>query len=198
MFKEVEIGDESFFHIFIGSRVKKIDVFNKKGSIPLYSANVIEPFGWVDSSNVDSFEYNHILWAIDNSNFHYSIKRKGEKFATTDHCGSIRILNDDILPEYIFYQLDIAKNIHGFDRTLRPSLTNIARIKIKIPIDKNGNIDVKEESEMVKKYNEYLSKKSEISNMVSELQSSYLEISYEFTNKKVYILEDIFDLIFSI
>lgn len=194
MFKEIFLGDDKYFYIFIGNRVKKIEVFNKKGEIPLYSANVIEPFGWLNKSNVDTFEYNHILWAIDNSNFHYNIKRKGEKFATTDHCGAIRILDERIIPEYIFYQLDIAKNIHGFDRTLRPSLENVRRLKIVVPIDKDGNIDYQKQKEMVNNYNSYKDKKSEISNMISELQSSYLEISYNMKRKKIYRLEEIFDL----
>lgn len=68
---------------------------------------------------------------------------KGEKFATTDHCGAIKILNEKINPLFVAYTLEQNKHLYGFDRGLRASLTNMKKVSINVPVDKNGEFDYK-------------------------------------------------------
>ena len=78
------------------------------GDIPAYSANVFKPFGSLSQTNIDDFECPTFLWAID-GNFEFNILLQKTVFATTDHCGTINILEGTIVPEYLLYALNVQK-----------------------------------------------------------------------------------------
>lgn len=55
-------------------------------------------FGYTDKSNISKFDMPFVLWGI-NSYFEFNIIPKEVKFATTYHCGSIRLKDEHIIPE---------------------------------------------------------------------------------------------------
>ena len=61
---------------FYRKRVLKKDLPQLNGDIPLYSANVFQPFGFVKESTIDSFDYNYVLWGIDGE-FEFNVMEKG-------------------------------------------------------------------------------------------------------------------------
>lgn len=134
---EISLSDKSLFELSIGKRVLKKDFQTPKGEIPVYSANVFEPFVYSNSSNITDWQHPYIIWGID-GNFDFNLVGMGKPFATTDHCGSIKILNPDIDPLFLTYILKETRHIYGFDRGLRASLTNMKKFKITIPINENG------------------------------------------------------------
>lgn len=140
--KEVFLSDKEVFDLFIGPRKLKKDYVETKGDIPVYSANVFEPFVYSEDSNIEDFQHNYVIWGID-GNFKFNYILKGEKFATTDHCGAIKILNEKINPLFVAYTLEQNKHLYGFDRGLRASLTNMKKVSIKVPVDRNGEFDYK-------------------------------------------------------
>jgi len=139
--KEVSLDDESLFELFIGKRLLRKDFVAHKGKIPAYSANVFEPFVYTNSSNITDFSKPYVLWGID-GDLDYNVMPIGTLFATTDHCGAIRIINPSISPYYLAYILEESKHLCGFDRGLRASLTNMKKVKVMIPIDANGDYDI--------------------------------------------------------
>jgi len=149
--KTVSLNDTDLFDLFIGERILKKDIRKTNGEIPIFSANVSEPFGYHHKSNIDDFSNNFILWGIDGG-FHFNYIKKGNSFVTTDHCGSIRIKTDEILPEYLIYQLNLVKHEYGFDRSLRASLKNMKTIKIQLPIKTNGEFDIDKQTSIVDKF----------------------------------------------
>ena len=151
MKKKVALNNCNYFEIFIGKRVLKSEVFNSKDTIPIYSANVLEPFGFIGESNISDFSVDYVLWGIDGK-FEFNIIPRGKRFATTDHCGVIKIKDKNILPEYLLYELELQSHLLGFDRTLRSSLANMENVVVKIPIDKKGGFDVKAQKTIVQKY----------------------------------------------
>lgn len=140
---------ESYFNLSIGNRVLKKDVL-KKG-IPLYSANPKSIFGYVASSNYPNFDRDSLIWGID-GNFQWNFIPKNTPFATTDHCGRLQILNDNIISEYVFYQLRESSGAYGFDRTFRASLQNIKGVSIEIPVNESGEFDVQKQKELIQRY----------------------------------------------
>lgn len=140
--KEVLLSNKEVFDLFIGPRKLKKDYVESKGDIPVYSANVFEPFVYSEDSNIEDFQHNYVIWGID-GNFKFNYMLKGEKFATTDHCGAIKILNEKINPLFVAYTLEQNKHLYGFDRGLRASLTNMKKVSINVPVDKNGEFDYK-------------------------------------------------------
>lgn len=194
---EISLSDKRYFELFIGKRVLKKQLWGmEKGSIPLFSANPFKPFGFVKKSNIKNFDSDFVIWGID-GNFEFNVIKKGTKFATTDHCGSIRIKDKNIMPEYLCSASQSVKSVYGFDRTLRASLKNMAKIRIKIPlIEKNGNDFVfdKEYQKIVSgKFNKLTDIKNNLSSLKTKLENQMVTIPKEEKMQNLSI-EKIFDL----
>lgn len=166
--KEINLGDESLFRLFIGKRIVKKELPDIKGEIPAYSANVFEPFGFISHTNVDNFDYPALLWGID-GNFEFNILPPKTVFATTDHCGTIQILDDDIVPEYLLYALGVQKREESFDRSFRASLNNMQRFTIEIPVLEDGTFDVETQKTVASNFMEAEEKKNSLYAVKEEL-----------------------------
>ena len=139
--KEVCLSDTTLFDLSIGKRVLRKDFQVSRGTIPVYSANVFSPFVYSDTSNITNYDAAYVIWGIDGV-FELNVVGMGAPFATTDHCGAIRILNPTIDPFYLAYMLSENSHIYGFDRGLRASLTNMKKVSITIPTTDNGDFDI--------------------------------------------------------
>lgn len=193
MYKEISLTDGSFFQIFIGKRVLKADIFNTNGNIPLYSANVFEPFGYVNKGNIDDFGHDYILWGID-GNFRFNLIKKGRKFATTDHCGAIKILDKNIISEYLLQELISKVKISGYDRTLRSSLANMRKISVKIPVNEKGGFDLNKQDELIKKFLTVEEVKNQLKNELESVSDITLDIAVSFDKVINLTVGEIFDL----
>ena len=169
-FKEINLGDTSLFNLFIGKRITKNKLPEIQGNIPAFSANVFEPFGLIDHTNIDDFSHPSILWAID-GNFEFNFLPPGEIFATTDHCGTIQILTEDIIPEYLLYALNLQKTEESFDRSFRASLSNMRRFTIKIPTNGDGAFDTNLQKKIASYFVEQEEKKSQLSAIKEEFDN---------------------------
>lgn len=154
-FKQISLGDKKLFNLRIGKRVLKKDLtkFTKGNLIPVFSANAIEPFGYVVDEKCTESQYNSILWGID-GNFNFSVMPKGRKYITTDHCGVIDILVDSIIPDYLLFALYEEKRNNDFDRSFRASLTNIGKFQVRIPVCEDGRFDLVEQRRIAADYQE--------------------------------------------
>lgn len=158
---EICLSDQRYFELFIGKRVLRKDFQVPRGEIPVYSANVFMPFVYSDTSNITDHHSSYVLWGID-GDFEFNVMGMGKPFATTDHCGAIKILNPDIDPFYLAYMLKETSHIYGFDRGLRASLTNMRKVKINIPIKEDGNFDLEYQTFIVRQLEAVKEIKSEI------------------------------------
>ena len=149
--KELKLSDTKYFELSIGKRILKKDIYNSKGLIPIFSANVKEPIGVHSNSIIQDFNSNFVLWGID-GDFEFNVVEKNKPFYPTDHCGVIRIKNDEILPEYLMLQLEKCKKHYGFDRGLRSSIKNMKEVVINIPFNSKNNIDREKQIEVIEKY----------------------------------------------
>lgn len=138
---EVSLSDEKLFSLSIGKRLLRKDYLHEQGTIPVYSANVFEPFVLTENSNITDWSTPYVIWGID-GDFSYNVMPISKKFGTTDHCGAIQILDTNINPYYVAYILEENKHKYGFDRGLRASLTNMKTVRFDIPIDSQGNFDI--------------------------------------------------------
>jgi type I restriction enzyme M protein len=150
-FATVSLDDPSLFRLSIGKRVLRKELFdNGDGPIPLYSANVSQPFGHVHSSNIADFSHPSVLWGID-GNFHVAAKEAGVEFATTDHCGRIEILDDRLDAGYCREAIALVRR-YGFDRTLRPSLRRIKALEFDVPVGPDGKFDLASQKALASAY----------------------------------------------
>ena len=139
--KKASLSDKALFTLSLGKRLLKKDFITAKGDIPVYSANVFEPFVYTDKSNITDFSKAYVLWGIDGE-FSFNVMERGTIFASTDHCGTIKILDDQIDPYYLAYIMEETRHKYGFDRGLRASLTNMKAFNIDIPIKPDGSFDL--------------------------------------------------------
>ena len=113
--KKASLSDKALFTLSLGKRLLKKDFITAKGDIPVYSANVFEPFVYTDKSNITDFSKAYVLWGIDGE-FSFNVMERGTIFASTDHCGTIKILDDQIDPYYLAYIMEETRHKYGFDR----------------------------------------------------------------------------------
>jgi hypothetical protein len=180
------LNDNSRFKLTIGKRLLKKDLFRsdpKSGAtIPAYSANVFVPFGFVTKSNLVTFDNPYVLWGID-GNFDLTSKAKGEIFATTDHCGTIEILDKNIDPEYLLLVLELKKYEYGFDRGLRSSLQNVKAIEIDIPITKDNQPDLSVQRKIAQEHKNIFS----LQQQIGDLQSTFENKEVAYTDNYNYV-----------
>lgn len=191
-FREIFLSDEKYFKLFIGKRLLKKDLIKVSGDIPIYSANVKTPISYHSKSNISDFTHNFVLWGID-GDFEFNFIPKNTPFVSTDHCGAIRILENDILPEYLMIQLDKVKHKYGFDRGLRSSLKNMKTVLIEIPFDEKENIDIEKQREIIEKYEYVVTLKSKIAEYQKQIEDLNVEIDEEYSTK-LKAIDEIFDL----
>lgn len=174
-FKDIKLSNKGFFELGIGKRVLKRDIIKLNGTIPIYSANVKVPVGYHIKSNLNDFSKNFVLWGID-GNFEFNTILKNTPFVSTDHCGTIKILNDEILPEYLMIQLDNVKHKYGFDRGLRASIRNMNQVVIKLPFNEDNTISFEKQKEVIQKY-EYI---LELKNRISTYKEQLFDVNIDF------------------
>ena len=172
---EISLNDSRYFDLFIGERVLQSNIYDIEGDIPIYSANVMKPFGYSNTTNIDDFSHDYILWGID-GDFNFNIIPKGTAFATTDHCGSIRIIDTRIVPEYLIFGLELQGHLLGYDRTLRPTLTKMRKLKVKIPVDKDGKFDIETQNLAIDKYKMLGDIKKQIKVEINELSATHIRV----------------------
>ncbi len=139
----IRLSDKDIFSLAIGKRILNKELV-RNGQIPVYSANVFEPFGYIDKLLIDDFSKKSVLWGID-GDWMVNIIDKDIKFYPTDHCGILRLKDNSILLEdYVSYALRRQGTEYGFSRSKRASIDRIETIKIPVP-------NIEEQKEIVSK-----------------------------------------------
>ena len=125
------LSNDDIFEVSIGKRVIGQDLTGK-GAIPVYSANVFEPFGYIDKYLITNFSIPSVLWGID-GDWMVNYIPADKPFYPTDHCGVLRVKTDEILPKYLAWVLNKEGVAQNFSRTLRASIDRIKGITVKAP-----------------------------------------------------------------
>lgn len=128
---EVRLNDTNKFKLSIGNRVLKSELL-ENGVVPVISANVNEVFGKINKEIIHDYSTSYILWGID-GDWMVRYLDKGMKFYPTDHCGYIKILDDNINPLYFAKILEIEGNKQRFSRSNRASIDRVSSLVVKLP-----------------------------------------------------------------
>ncbi|RWM67871.1 MAG: SAM-dependent DNA methyltransferase [Mesorhizobium sp.] len=169
---EVGLGDTSLFKLSIGDRVLKSDTTKDNVGVPVYSANPRKPMGYIKKSNLTDFTRPSILWGID-GNFEFNHIPPGTEFATTDHCGMIRILNEEILPEFLLFALDAQRREETFNRSFRASLANMRRFQVRVPATADGKFDLAAQSLIAGRFGEIQERREKLDAAKRVFEESY-------------------------
>lgn len=129
--KEYRLSDKTYFELSIGKRVLNSEM-SDAFDVPVYSANVFEPFGYIDKLLFKDFSQPSVIWGIDGDWMVNCIPEK-QQFYPTDHCGVLRCKTNDINPFFLSYILETIGKSYGFKRELRASIERIKSLSVKIP-----------------------------------------------------------------
>ena len=129
--KEYRLSDNNYFELSIGKRVLNSEM-NDIFDVPVYSANVFEPFGYINKFIVKDFSRPSVIWGID-GDWMVNCIPENLQFYPTDHCGVLRCKTDDINPYFLSYILETVGKSYGFRRELRASIERIKSLSVKIP-----------------------------------------------------------------
>ena len=152
---DLRLDNEQIFDLSIGRRVLRSEL-KKDGEYEVYSANVFEPFGRVNTSLLSDFTTPSVLWGIDGDWMvnHLPAERP---FHPTDHCGVIKVLDENVvLSKYLVYPLLKAGEHERFSRANRASTERIKALTIRVP-----SIDMQRET---------IARVLEIENKIDELK----------------------------
>lgn len=151
---DVSLNDAELFALSIGKRVLKKELhLVDEGPIPLYSANVLVPFGMREGTRLDeeSFDVPSVLWGID-GDFTLTFKSAGDIFDITDHCGRCRVLKENLDAEYVAAAIQLAR-AKAFDREFRPSLQRMkAHITFPVPVTADGEFDLEAQGVLARRF----------------------------------------------
>ena len=135
----LSLADSAKFDVSIGKRVLNKQLV-ANGKYPVYSANVIEPFGHIDKLLITDFSVPSVLWGID-GDWMTSFIPAGSEFYPTDHCGVLRCKTSEVNPRYLAHILEIEGRKMGFSRSYRASIDRVQGITFNVPsIEEQNNV----------------------------------------------------------
>ncbi len=147
-----KLNNNSVFSLSIGKRILNTQLV-PNGEVPVYSANVFKPFGYINERLITDFDIPSVLWGID-CDWQVNYIPAGIEFYPTDHCGVLRVLTDDVHPRCLAWALDKVGRKRGFSRSLRASINRVKNLTVQLPsIDKQREI-----AEEVFKYENLIAK----------------------------------------
>ena len=130
-FEIFKLSDSEKFSLSIGKRVLNSEL-NPNATIPVYSANVKIPFGYIDKECLKDYESDSVLWGID-GDWMVGFMPRGRAFYPTDHCGILRVKDDSVNARILSFGLESEGKKAGFRREYRASLDRVADLKIPLP-----------------------------------------------------------------
>ncbi len=129
--EKAKLGDKSIFELKIGKRVLDSEL-HAQGKIPVYSANVLKPFGFINKELLENYDKESVLWGID-GDWMVGFMPKNTPFYPTDHCGVLSVKEDKGKAKIVQFALENEGAKFGFSRTLRASIERVEGLKIPLP-----------------------------------------------------------------
>lgn len=126
-----KLSDSNLFSLSIGRRILATEV-SDTFNIPVYSANVFEPFGFIDKLLIEDFSKPSVLWGID-GDWMVNTIQENIQFYPTDHCGVLRVNTKEIEPKYLAWVFNQKGKETGFKRSYRASIDRVASLTINLP-----------------------------------------------------------------
>ena len=129
--ERAKLGDKSIFELKIGKRVLDSEL-HAQGKIPVYSANVLKPFGFINKELLENYDKESVLWGID-GDWMVGFMPTNTPFYPTDHCGVLSVKEDKGKAKIVQFALENEGAKFGFSRTLRASIERVEGLKIPLP-----------------------------------------------------------------
>lgn len=176
LYKEIKLN--TLFDIVNGETITQDYINKNKGIYPVYSSKTTED-GCMGYINKYMYDGKYITYTT-RGNAGEVFFRKG-KFNCTNNCGILLpkfdLAENSIDMEYLTIQIDFKSIVKGYGlKQLSISDINKSNIIIKLPVNENGEYDIKKQKEIVEKYNQIDFIKNEIDLKIEELLNYKISI----------------------
>jgi type I restriction enzyme M protein len=185
-YMEIELSNEFYFRVTTPSfkaTVKHARL--NPGKYPLFSSQVNGPIQYMADKKAPPILIENetkgekkklISWNIKGDPCK-DIRVHDTPFYATENRGLIFIANEEIDFYYVLYYLREHLVVSGkFKRSNEAHAGKVRRIKIKVPIDDRGNIDLAKQKDIAKNYEKIIDLRKNVVDRLSELQSLVSDI----------------------
>ena len=142
-------------------------------TIPVYSANVYEPFGNIDKLLITDFSLPSVLWGID-GDWMTGYIPAGYEFYPTDHCGVLRCKTELVNPKYMAHILEVEGRKMGFSRSYRASIDRVQGITFTVADRKTQDKIIAKIEKIEAKIHRAEKKLQELTGKTAEILNKYL------------------------
>ena len=127
----------NIFSLSIGKRV--LDTELTDDGIPVYSANVYKPFGFINKDLLHDFSKPSIIWGID-GDWMVNVISEKTPFYPTYHTGVLRVNdNSKVNYRYLAHKLEQLGQQEGYSRSKRASMGALKKLSVVVPNIKQQN-----------------------------------------------------------
>lgn len=158
--ESISIEFEKLFEIERGQVISRAYINKNQGEFPVYSTQLDEPFGYIDSY---MYEGQYLIWNTDGLGGY--IRLVDNKFSVTNIVGIMKVrkeYEDKIELEYVrrFLQPIFRENTKGREgidgkneyTKINSTMIKSLNIKVDFPITDDGDIDLKKQKEIIRRY----------------------------------------------
>ncbi len=144
-YSEVKIGNEDLFQIIVGRRRTRKELQGSSGEVPVYTGDLNQPYGYVESSNINDTNFSYVVFSRDFFNEKVRVFNAGEPFEITDHLFAIKIKSNDLVASYIAGELakELSKLGYGYSKRLTKLM--LSEVKVRVPTIVNDDLSNNEE-----------------------------------------------------
>lgn len=176
----VELSNEEYFRLIRGKRVRKKDIHNNPGDIPVISAShkINGYLGyaseeWLRENESPIFEKKLITVNMDGS-VGDAFLRNEQKYTINDVVIAIDIISEKLDPLYVVYAIEeaIARERFKYDAKLYKK--RIEKLKIRIPINEKGEIDLEKQQVLARKYEWLEELRRTVQHFAIELEGKFI------------------------
>ncbi len=170
---KLSLSDPEKFVVSIGKRVLDKELVSD-GTIPVFSANVNELFGYIDKLLITDFSMPSVLWGID-GDWMTSYMPESKEFYPTDHCGVLRCKTEEVNPRYLVHILEVEGRKMGFSRSYRASIDRVQGITFTVPERSMQDSVIQKVFEVEKQITGAEAKLKELGTKQNEVLQKYLQ-----------------------
>ena len=197
---EIELGNKKYFVVDNGKRIRKQDINQVKGDIPVYSSSKYknETLGFVSDEikkivpKAKKFSGKCITINADATD--YNAFMREEDFYANDVLNVIKIINEEIDVNYVAFKLKELLKTMGLSWHNKLYKEKLKKIKIPIPINNKGKIDLEKQKQYADKCRKIEQLKNNITSIYDEIQNQMVNLESSFKYKEVEITE-LFDFV---
>jgi type I restriction enzyme M protein len=179
-YTEIPLSEETYFRLIRGKRVTRSDIHKNPGEIPVISGHGEEEsyLGYISEEWLQEKEipiYTKTLITVNaNGSVGDVFLRNLPKYTIHDDVVGIDVIHEQLYAPYIVYAIREAVARARFRYDAKLYLKRLKPLKIRIPIDEHGEIDIEQQGILATHYERLEELKRTVQHFARELEGKFI------------------------